>query len=79
MTEGNAMARSKMQKCRDCGAYALTTTCKECGGVAQVAGPLKFSPQDPQSERRRKYEKVTDPEWVDNLPTPKKEKGDSNE
>lgn len=47
--------------------------------MAQAAGPLKFSPQDPQSERRRKYEKVTDPEWVDNLPSPKKEKGDPNE
>lgn len=67
------MARTKMQKCRQCGAYGLTTKCKKCGGLAQAAAPLKFSPEDPQATRRRKYEKVTSPTWVDNLPTPKKE------
>jgi len=77
MFEGVEMVRSKMQKCLDCGAYGLSTTCKECGGVAQAAGPLKFSPHDPQSGRRRKYEKVTDPEWVDKLPSPKKDEGGS--
>ncbi|MBT4059053.1 MAG: ribosome biogenesis protein [Euryarchaeota archaeon] len=67
------MVRSKMQKCKDCGAYGLSTTCKKCGGTAQAAGPLKFSPQDPQAKRRREYQKVTDPKWVENLPSPKVE------
>ena len=68
-----------MKKCQACGAYGLTNNCKECGGVAQSAGPLKFSPHDSQAERRRKYEKVTEPEWVEKLPTPKKKERDEDE
>ncbi|MBC8437703.1 MAG: ribosome biogenesis protein [Euryarchaeota archaeon] len=62
-----------MQKCRECGEYGLSTTCKKCGGMAQAAGPLKFSPQDPQAKRRREYEKVGTPEWLAKLPSPKTE------
>lgn len=64
------MARSRTQKCTACGTYGLTTTCKECGGVAQAAAPLKFSPEDPQAARRRQFQQVTEPEWAANLPTP---------
>jgi rRNA maturation protein Nop10 len=63
------MARSRTQKCTACGAYGLTTTCKQCGAPAQAAAPLKFSPEDPQAARRRQFQKVTDPEWTANLPT----------
>ena len=41
--------------------------------MAQAAGPLKFSPQDPQAKRRREYEKVGTPEWLAKLPSPKTE------
>jgi rRNA maturation protein Nop10 len=71
--EGVKMTRSRIQKCKDCGSYGLSTTCKKCGGIAQAAGPLKFSPQDPQAKRRREYENVIDPKWVENLPSPKGE------
>ncbi len=67
------MGRSKMQKCRQCRAYGLRTTCEKCGGPAQAAAPLKFSPQDPHAALRRKYERVNSPEWVEALPTPKQE------
>ncbi len=67
------MARSKMQKCSSCGTYTLDTTCKECGSPAEAAAPLKFSPEDPQATRRRKFLKVTEKEWAESLPSPKKE------
>ena len=64
------MARSKLQRCTACNAYGFGTTCSECGAPAQAAAPLRFSPEDPQAERRRHFQKVTEPEWVQSLPTP---------
>ena len=67
------MARSRLQRCTSCGAYGLSTTCSRCGAPAQAAAPLRYSPEDPQSERRRQFQKVTDAEWAQSLPitTPK--------
>ncbi len=62
------MARQKLQKCTACGAYGLSTTCGKCGEPAQAAGPMKWSPEDPQAQRRRKMYDVGSKEWLDSLP-----------
>ena len=40
-------------KCQRCGAYTLNEICK-CGGRAVTVRPLRYSPQDPYAEYRRK-------------------------
>ena len=62
------MARQSMQKCRDCGAHSLHTTCPKCGGNAFAAAPMKWSPEDTRAELRRKLENVEQKGWSDNLP-----------
>ncbi len=64
------MARSRLQRCTSCGAYGLSTTCSRCGAPAQAASPLRYSPEDPQSERRRQFQDVTAAEWAQSLPVP---------
>ena len=64
------MARTRLQRCTACGAYGLSTTCSHCGQSAQSAVPLRFSPEDPQAERRREFQNVTSAQWAQSLPVP---------
>ena len=63
------MARQQMQKCKECGAYSLSTTCSTCGGIAQAAAPMKWSPEDKRAYLRRKLEGVEEDGWAQTLPT----------
>ena len=37
------------------------------------AAPMKYSPQDAQGARRRQREDAGSDEWIESLPTPRKE------
>ena len=63
------MARQLLQQCLECQAWALTTTCTKCGGKAQAAAPLKWSPEDHQADIRRRLHNVESDEWPSTLPT----------
>lgn len=63
------MARQLLQQCLKCEAWTLATTCPSCGGTAQAAAPLKWSPEDHRATIRRKMYEVESPEWSANLPT----------
>lgn len=67
------MARTRLQKCTACGAYGLAETCGDCGGKAQAAGPLRFSPEDARADLRRKLKDVESKAWAENLPSPEDE------
>ena len=67
------MARTRLQRCTVCGEYGLAEECKECGGKLTSAVSLKFSPQDAQVARRRQREDAGSDEWIEALPTPRKE------
>ncbi|HJM41356.1 MAG TPA: nucleolar RNA-binding Nop10p family protein [Candidatus Thalassarchaeaceae archaeon] len=64
------MARTRLQKCTVCSAYGLSETCEECGGLAQAAGPMRFSPEDARADLRRKLKQVESKEWASTLPSP---------
>tara|TARA_B100001996_G_scaffold262143_1_gene204308 strand:+ start:192 stop:401 length:210 start_codon:yes stop_codon:yes gene_type:complete len=64
------MARTRLQKCTACGSYGFSETCADCGGKAEAAGPMKFSPEDARANLRRKLKKVGTKEWIDSLPSP---------
>ena len=63
------MARQQMQKCNVCGAFSLSTTCHKCGGVAQAAAPMKWSPEDKRAHLRRQLDGVEEDGWANTLPT----------
>ena len=63
------MARQLMQKCNDCATHCLSTTCPKCGGVAQAAAPMKWSPEDKRAHLRRQLEGVEESGWPNSLPT----------
>jgi len=63
------MVRQKIQKCTSCGRYTLKRVCPECGSVANVAAPMKWSPEDPQAHRRRELNNVESDEWDSTIPT----------
>ncbi len=63
------MAKQLMQQCLECGAFSLQRTCPACGGNAQAAAPLKWSPEDHRAGIRRKMNRVEDPAWAESLPT----------
>ena len=63
------MARQQMQQCKSCGKYCLTTVCPSCGGVAQAAAPMKWSPDDKRAHLRRRLEGVEEDGWPKSLPT----------
>ena len=67
------MARTRLQRGTDCGEYGLSEECKDCGGKMTSVAPLKFSPQDAQGARRRQRENAGSDEWIEELPTPRKE------
>jgi rRNA maturation protein Nop10 len=67
------MVRTRLQKCTACGAYGLSETCKECGALAQAAGPMRFSPEDTRADLRRKLKNVESKEWARGLPSPEDE------
>ena len=64
------MARQLLQKCTACGKYGLSETCQHCGGKAEVAGPMKFSPEDSRADLRRRLKKVEEKKWAESLPSP---------
>ena len=67
------MARSKLKRCLSCNKYGLGTNCEIWGRMMEVVAPLKYSPEDPQGNRRRKRLDAGSKEWLESLPTTKKE------
>jgi rRNA maturation protein Nop10 len=63
------MARQILQQCLDCQAWTLSTKCPECGGTAQAAAPIKWSPEDHRANIRRKMYDVSSKEWTEKLPS----------
>jgi len=70
------MARTRLQRCKDCRGFGLGPKCKDCEGEMESAAALKFSPEDSQGARRRKRQDAGSDEWVKSLPSPKKKEGD---
>ena len=70
------MARTRLQRCTVCGEYGLAEECKECGGKMTAVAPMKYSPQDAQGARRRLREDAGSDEWIEELPTPRKEENE---
>jgi len=62
------MARQILQQCLECSAWSLSTTCPICGGKAQAAAPIKWSPEDHRASIRRKMYDVNSKKWTKNLP-----------
>jgi len=46
-----------MKFCKSCKIYTLEEKCPSCGEKTVQPGPMKFSPQDPYGEYRRKLKK----------------------
>jgi len=63
------MARTKLQRCVECGSFGLSERCSECNGRMESVAPLKFSPEDPQGARRRKRVDAGSEEWLNQLPS----------
>ena len=70
------MARTRLQRCTVCGEYGLAEECKECGGKMTAVAPMKYSTQDAQGARRRQREDAGSDEWIEELPTPRKEENE---
>ncbi|MDP7387605.1 MAG: nucleolar RNA-binding Nop10p family protein [Candidatus Thalassarchaeaceae archaeon] len=64
------MPRSKLQRCPTCHSYGFKRVC-DCGATRVSVAPLKYSPEDPQGDRRRTREGWGTEEWVDGLPSPR--------
>jgi rRNA maturation protein Nop10 len=62
------MARQLLQQCVDCQDWTLERICSKCGGEANAAAPLKWSPEDQRANIRRKMYNVESPEWTAALP-----------
>ena len=70
------MARTRLQRCTVCGEYGLGEECKKCGAKMTAVAPMKYSPQDAQGARRRQREDAGTDEWIEELPTPRKEENE---
>lgn len=66
------MPRTRLQRCPACLSYGFSRKC-DCGETRVAVAPLRFSPEDPQGDRRRQREGWGSEEWVKGLPTPRKE------
>ena len=73
------MVRTKLQRCKGCEEYGLGDICKQCGGVMETVAPLKYSPEDPQGNRRRKRLDAGSEDWVESLPSTSKEEDVTDE
>ena len=62
------MARQLLQQCIDCQDWTLERICPKCGGEANAAAPLKWSPEDQRANIRRKMYNVESLEWTAALP-----------
>ena len=62
------VATQMLQQCLECSAWSLSTTCPICGGKAQAAAPIKWSPEDHRASIRRKMYDVNSKKWTDDLP-----------
>ncbi|MGB1777807.1 MAG: nucleolar RNA-binding Nop10p family protein [Candidatus Thalassarchaeaceae archaeon] len=69
------MPRSKLQRCPSCDSYGFKRLC-DCGGTRVAVAPLKYSPEDPQGDRRRTREGWGTDEWVAQLPSPRRAGGE---
>lgn len=63
------MPRQLLQQCLHCGSWCLDTICPKCGGTAQAAAPLKWSPEDHRANVRRQLNNVESPDWPQTIPT----------
>ena len=63
------MARQLLQQCVDCQDWTLERICPKCGGEANAAAPLKWSPEDQRANIRRKMYNVESKEWLESLPS----------
>ncbi|MDP6662212.1 MAG: nucleolar RNA-binding Nop10p family protein [Candidatus Thalassarchaeaceae archaeon] len=70
------MARTKLQRCKECREFGLGPECAECGGAMVAVAPLKYSPEDPQGARRRQRVDAGSDEWVESLPTAREEESE---
>ena len=70
------MVRTRLQRCTSCGEFGLGARCGECGSAIAAVSPMKYSPEDPQGARRRKRMDVGSDEWLDSLPTTRKEESE---
>ena len=64
-----SMPRQLLQQCIDCGAWCLETTCPACGGKAQAAAPLNWSPEAQRANVHRQLNDVESPESAQTMPT----------
>ena len=71
-----SMVRTRLQRCTSCGEFGLGARCSECGSAMAAVSPMKYSPEDPQGARRRKRMDVGSDEWLDSLPTTRKEESE---
>ncbi|MGB0163939.1 MAG: nucleolar RNA-binding Nop10p family protein [Candidatus Thalassarchaeaceae archaeon] len=71
----STMPRSKLQRCPSCDSYGFKRLC-DCGGTRVAVAPLKYSPEDPQGDRRRTREGWGTDEWVAQLPSPRQAGGE---
>ncbi|MCP2507379.1 MAG: hypothetical protein NLN64_03685 [Candidatus Thalassarchaeaceae archaeon] len=62
------MVRSKLKRCVSCKEYGLGEKCNDCGSILEVVAPLKYSPEDPQGNRRRKRLDAGSKDWIESLP-----------
>ncbi|MBI87882.1 MAG: hypothetical protein CMB67_02485 [Euryarchaeota archaeon] len=67
------MARTRLQRCKECRAFGLGQECKACGGKMESSSALKYSPEDPQGARRRKRQEAGSDRWIESLPSPRKD------
>ncbi len=62
------MGRQLLQQCKDCQMWTLERICPKCGGEANAAAPLKWSPEDQRANLRRKMYNVESSQWLEELP-----------
>ena len=62
------MGRQLLQQCKECQMWTLKINCPHCGGKANAAAPLKWSPEDRRAITRRKMYDVESSKWLEKLP-----------
>ena len=62
------MARQLLQQCVQCKAWTLLRDCPNCGGTANAAAPMKWSPEDQRASIRRKMYNIESEDWLNSLP-----------
>lgn len=52
------MTQPVMRRCPACAEYTLQEACPRCGGRAADPRPVRFSPEDPYGEYRRRLRRL---------------------